>query len=348
MAVQFFDSCGDYYDSGDLDRVFTSFSNALVEPTNGRRGGACIELDGLFDNFSVGLPGSETKIIGWAGRFGGLGAVTTNPYMQMGGDGVTHCTMTIHSDGTIYIKRGSQSGTIVAQSSSGVITTGTYFYIEWKLKIGDSTDGLTVVRVDGVEVINQTDIDTNNIAPGAADNVHFIFARSPSIADGHKIDDLYISDLSGGAPQNDFLGDIQVDTVFPDGAGATSDFDTTVGSANHFENVDENPADDDTSYNETATDNDVDLFEYAALPSIIGGALVLSVKATILAKKTDAGISQMRAVARPLSTNRVGAAMFIGTDYQYFSEIWDLNPETSGAWTDATVNASEFGVEKLP
>jgi hypothetical protein len=35
----------------------------------------------------------------------------------------------------------------------------------------------------------------------------------------------------------------------------------------------------------------------------------------------------------------------VGTDYRQFLQLYETDPNTSAAWTEAGVNAAEFGAE---
>lgn len=246
------------------------------------------------------------------------------------------------SAGAIRVTR--SGSTEIGISAGGLVSTDVWYYLELKVKIGNSPDGTIEVHLDGVTIINESSIDTLGSGLAIAQGISF---NGNGTSNMTWIDDVYVLDIAGAAPYNDFLGDSRVDGLLPDGVGFSSDFTTATPSANHFENVDENPPDDDTSYNETNIANDIDLFDYAALPIVVGGATVWAVQVSGYLNKQDAGPAPFRIVSRPTSATFNGAQQEPSTDYKYFHEILELNPQTALGWLESEVDAAEFGVEAL-
>jgi hypothetical protein len=61
-------------------------------------------------------------------------------------------------------------------------------------------------------------------------------------------------------------------------------------------------------------------------------------------KKTDAGDRGIKLRAKSSSATSDSEEKGLSTDYVGFSHIWDVDPNTSTAWTEGGVNAAEFGV----
>jgi hypothetical protein len=344
MALLWFDGCGEYYGTNEITRVWNSRLNATVDVGTGRRSGNCIKCTAqthhVWKGFENGSP--TTVIVGFAMKIESTLPTDTN-FVRLYGDGTNHLSFFVRNNGACGIDRGS---TEMAVSSAGIWTADVWKYVELKVLIDNTTLGTVEVRVDGVTVASATGLDTRN--GGTTDTVNAV-QFSSSASQTVRYDDVYICDTTT-AIRNDFLGDTQCDVVLADGDGATSAFDTTFPASptTHYTKVDEATPNDDTDYNETPTNADVDLFTYAALPAIAGSSSVKGVKVAIMAKKNDAGACNIRAVARPVSINRNGPTSFpLQVDYDYKQEIWAQNPETSADWTDALINASEFGVEKI-
>ncbi|MHC4238560.1 MAG: hypothetical protein ACYSUC_02210 [Planctomycetota bacterium] len=343
MAMIFFDSCGDYYDSDTGNQVWTRWSaSPSVLTTGGRRSSAGIELGQNDEVSCVFDPGVSNIFVGFAFKVPSLTFLNELLWLREGD--TTHINFETDTGGVLRCER---NGTFLGASPAGTIFENTWHYLECHVIVADGTGGSVEVRIDGATVINLSSIDTRNGGNGVIDTVLFDFATGGVQA---TIDDFYILDTTGTAPQNTFLGDVHVNAVLPDGDGFSSAFDTTFPSSptTHYTKVDESPHTGDTDYNETPTVNDVDLFDYAALPTITGGSTVISVKAAAASKKPDGSLAQMRLVTRPTSTTFNGAKTnTLQSDYKYKFEIWDDDPQASAAWTDSTINAAEFGVESL-
>jgi hypothetical protein len=345
MALLWYDGCGEYYATTDIPRVWTSGGGGATVGSTGRRSGQAISCGQAAHTFFKGFNnGSGDRIIvGMAVKWPSLPS-TTSIFHRVYGEGFNHLQFKVHNTGQISCELVSINNQ-VAITSGTPISADTWHYFEYDVTVGQ-TDGICILRVDGVELANQTSLDTRHFS-ASSDAIDALQWQS-SASFTARFDDIYICDGTT-AIRNGFLGDVQCDVVAADGDGTTSAFDTTFPSSptTHYTKVDEATPNDETDYNETPTNGDVDLFDYAALPSISGGATVLGVKASILARKIDAGPCNIRAVARPVATNRNGTSQPLQVDYNYKHEIWAQNPETSADWTDALINASEFGVEKV-
>lgn len=157
-------------------------------------------------------------------------------------------------------------------------------------------------------------------------------------------DDLYVCDAAGPA-NTDFLGDCRVITLAPDADGSTNDFTPQGGGANFVE-VDDGTSgsDDDATYVSASAVGAKDLYGYPALsaePGVIKGVAV-----TTRARKTDAGARAFRAVARSGTTETAaGASHDALASYADTQDIFETDPDTGAAWTEAGFAAAEFGIE---
>lgn len=57
------------------------------------------------------------------------------------------------------------------------------------------------------------------------------------------------------------------------------------------------------------------------------------------------GASTARAFLRISGTDYFGDTKTLTTSYANYSQVWSINPATSGAWSIADINACEFGIE---
>jgi len=158
----------------------------------------------------------------------------------------------------------------VAVLASGTYTsdiiwagTGTAHYIELQVILHD-TAGAFTLWVDGNVKLAETNIDTKNGGTKTVfDQVEF--AYDPGGVDTVRgyVGDVYITNGAGAAPYNGNLGDIVVDTLFPNGNGNYSDFlGSDADKVDNYLLVDENPHDGDTTYVESGTDTDRDSYGF--------------------------------------------------------------------------------------
>lgn len=238
---------------------------------------------------------------------------------------------------TGFLEVANSAGTVLATGTTA-LTVGTWWYVEIKA-FCNGASGTIEVKLNGAAEIASTVV---NIGSTALDNMAFFVQNNNTItAAVFDFDDLYAVNTSGSAPLNTFLGDTHCETLLPSGAGAHTDF--TPDSGSNYARVNETQADGDTSYVADSTVNHRDSYAYANLAALTGS--VFFVQTNLYARKDDAGLRQIAAVARPASTDRDGSTVTLSTTYANYSEIRETNPDTSVAWTISDVNASEFGVK---
>lgn len=240
--------------------------------------------------------------------------------------------LTINADGSLSVSR---AGTALTggTSAAGVLTIGTWYYIEFDYTCNDTT-GAFEVRVNGVSVCSGSGQDTRN---GGTGNLTILYLASAN-GQNSDFDDLYMASGS-----TSFQGDCRVMTNWPTGAGATTQW--TPLSGNNWQNVDETTPDGDTTYNSDATSGHIDTFTTGAL-GVTG--TVLGVMVHAFARKDDAGARNFCPELRDDGgTNRAGTTVALGASYTGYSDNWLTNPNGGGAWTVTAVDNSEFGYKDV-
>lgn len=334
MAIEFLSSCGDNIATADLLAEWTSLTGTpAVNASGGRRSSGGIELSS--ESITKGVPGTATKIVGVAFKIAGLTTVTD--VIQLKEAAAIHIELNVGVTGAIEVNRGTT--TVLGTSSAGLITAGAYNYIELKAVISE-TVGTIDVKLNGVNVTGLTGLtglDTQTGATGVVNGVTF-----KGNADLLTIDDVYIDDTN-------FLGDLECSDILPDGDGNKTQFTTTFPASptTHYTSVNEASPDDDTSYNESATANHIDLFTYDDLTALAGGSTVLGVQVKAYTKKDDAGARSIRNKVRISGTDYNGTTQAISTSYVYYQDVFELDPDTGMAWLEAAINAAEFGYEVI-
>jgi hypothetical protein len=155
--------------------------------------------------------------------------------------------------------------------------------------------------------------------------------------------DTYIADIAGSAPTNDFLGDSRTDAILPNANGTTSQLvGQDTNSTDNYLNVDDDPPDDDTTFNESSTVGQKDTYNYPSITPTAG--TVYAVQISPLVRKTDAGVRSIATVARLSSTEVDGPNQALSTTYLNLADIRETKPG-GGVWTIADVNSAEFGVK---
>jgi hypothetical protein len=218
-------------------------------------------------------------------------------------------------------------------------------YVEIKVTI-DNTVGAVEVKINGIQRLNLTGIDTNNGATvPQITHVKLIGGEgnADSIDGSYMFDDVYVANTDG-ATNNDFLGPIKIESLFPDAEGDNVDFLPSAGTDNAL-NVDENPSDGDTTYNESGTFGHYDLLTASNLSTITGNikGIQLNTDARVtdatpidLINKVKTGVTEDEAAAQGVSDE---------TNFTTFSDIWEEDPDTATDWTVSGVNGIQIGYE---
>ncbi len=208
---------------------------------------------------------------------------------------------------------------------------GTWYYIELQVTI-DNTVGSFELRVNEVNVLNASGIDTQESSNATANNIFF---AGNEVVDRYY-DDIYILD-DAGAINNDFLGEMQVIGLYVDGDGIVNDFTSSGGD--NYEDVDDGNILDITNYVESSTSTDKDMYTFEALGNYTVAGVLLNVDAL----KTDAGDVTLNLfatfdavdeeVSKPMTASWGAHQMLMETDPK------------DAVWTATNLGATQFGFE---
>ena len=214
-------------------------------------------------------------------------------------------------------------------------TNGAWHYLEWKVLI-DGTGGTSEVRFDEVIISNVSTVDTRE---GLLDIGKIVVGADQ----GNQIDwdDIIIMD-GAGSVNNNFLGDMRITTLAPDGDSVEQDFSRSTGLDN-FALVDEVPQDDDTSYVESATATDTDRYTFTALGT--SPASIAAVAVNTVARKDDAGGRSIIQIIESGASEDNSASKTLQTTFDTQQHIAEVDPQGGGAWTEARVDAMTAGQE---
>jgi hypothetical protein len=330
----------DHYVTADITKKWTAVSG--TSPTiaaGGRRSGSSMRGAATVVTATKTLVASASWVVGFAFSYTALpgGAVAILALLDAG---TLQCDLRVNADGTLSVTR---NGTALTSGTSVVsLSIAIYHYIEFKVTIADSISaGSCKVRVNGVDVITvATGQDLKSTANASANQVRLGTSGGGNTLGTWDIDDVYVCDQSGST-NNDFLGDVRIDTILPTSDGNYSQFTPSTGSS-HYVLVDET-APNTTDYNDGSGVGDRDSYGMGNLSALTSQTVYgVQVNAAIL--KDDAGAKSAATFVRSSSTNGDGASAALGTSQAYVSQVFETDPNGSIAWTETTVNAMEAGV----
>jgi hypothetical protein len=255
------------------------------------------------------------------------------PQVSLGMDGAT---------GRIRVWRGDTGAVIGTGASSW--PNGVFRYVEVKV-VFHPTAGSVTVRVDGNADLTLAGINTAPSGNAYANQVGWREAGPSANGPSADIDDFYLCD-TGGAVNNDFLGDVRVQAVLPAGAGTYTEWDGVTGSATHWQAQAQNPPDDDASYvsDSLAVAGHRDTYAMGDVTPTSG--TVAGVQVSAWARKDDAGVRTLATMVRSGGADAAGATVSLQTGYAFVTQMFETDPG-GAAWTIATVNGSEAGVKAV-
>jgi len=267
---------------------------------------------------------------------------------------------TVPGTATIRVMRG---GAVALVTLSTTFTTNVWYYVEVKANIHDTT-GSIATRVNGADngsfagdtrnagtgIVDTLQIGTTAFSP--SDDMTIVAAATRFGAAGLRynandyatdmhFDDLYVCN-SAGTVNNDFLGDVRIEALYPNGVGNYAQWTPSAGA--NWQNVDETTPNDETDYNISGTVNQIDTYAFTNLTSTAGS--VAAVQANLHARKDDAGTRQIAPQYRSAAVDAVGATKTLSTSWTQYNDVRETDP-SAAAWTIASVNAAEFGAKVI-
>ncbi len=337
MAMQFLDGFDHYSVKLDKwDALRNPSQEANIVTSEGRFTPGALKIGGgsMEGDLVKFIPANNEYICGFALRF--PSDTFFNVEFQTASGGALVGRMTVNApDITLH----DASGATVATALSAV-TAVVWQFIEFRCK-QSATLGELEVRVGGV-----TKASAINQNTGGTVISEFNWDSNPTSANTF-VDDLYILDTDGSAPQNTFLGDTRITVLRPKADGTNNQFTPTPTSSN-FQAVDETQHDADTTFVEAGqigAKEDYDNTNFVDLG--IAPGTIFGVQVVNAAKKTDAGQLKYK------DQMRIGGTLFDdGTEviatsgsYKMTTFIRDTDPSDSAAWTEAKVAATGSAFE---
>lgn len=323
MSLLFADGF-DHYATADINKKWAAGTGSIL-PTSGRRGGGAFQGNG-DNNRSLGV-NAATLFTGFAFKINSLGV---NAIMKLFDGPTGQITLWPDAIGRLYVTRGVSSNVNILGTSTKLLSTGIFNYIELKVTI-DPTVGVIELRVNGEIWLNLTGQNTRAGTNSYA-NILTIGGSSQ-----FNYDDLYCCDSSGSS-NNSFLGDVRIDTLYPNGAGTNTQFTPSTGA--NYTCVDEASVN-TTDYVSSSTVGQKDSYALTDLANTATTIKGIQVNNAVM--KDDAGARSSANLIRSSTTEAQGSAFALSTSQLFNSTIHETDPATSAAWLATAINAMEAG-----
>lgn len=248
----------------------------------------------------------------------------------------------VNSDGSITARR--NDATVLGTSPTGLISTSTWYHWEFKCTIASS--GTIEWKINGVTVWTLSSVDTQESTEGTWDGF-----RMYQLGNSTVYDDIYVCDGTGTI-NNDFLGDIVVETLFPVSDGDFTSWTPSVGGP-HVALIDDAPFTaviDEADYVQSNGANALELFNYDALSAEAQGTRIYGVQVGSFARLTDFVPRDMKNVTRIKDINdEVSVNDRVRESDPHFQLVLFENEPANGVpWKLRDVNKAQFGVSSGP
>jgi hypothetical protein len=304
-------------------------------------------LKGNYDPATKTIATTNEVIVGFAmlvDNFAGL----TKPFLAFFDGNTPQCSLWIDpTTNTITVRQSlGQNLTDGTLGDTGFVPPLTlWFYLEVKMTIGNP--GGFQINIAGTPQITTTGVQTQQSTNSTLDKIKLSSCRGYSR--NVLIDDFYIIDTTDGLNNVDFLGEVRIQTKYPDADGYQTDFFPSQGTVN-AQNVNIAVTDYNEhystsllpQYNYSGTVGAVDLY---SIGNFTVSGTIFAVQENLSFRKDDVGNRQIAPLLRTASTNYTGTSVSCYSTYTYTGKIWEVNPSNNLPWVLTDLNIAQFGIK---
>jgi hypothetical protein len=238
----------------------------------------------------------------------------------------------------------AKDGAVFGTSNPGVISYGSYGYIEAKV-ICDAVNGAITIRVNEQTVLEVEGVDTDPVGSGYMSGV-MCGTRGLNSSAGAAICQA-ISDFviwSGdGAHNTAFLGDVRCRTIYPAANGGAQDWAHT-GGATAWQSINNVPALPGDEFISAADPGDISTFGLQSIPT--NTSAVFGVNLVMQLNKDSAGTCTVSAGIDSNGDVTEIPDINPGTGNAYYSGIIETDPQGGGNFNYGRINALLARVER--
>lgn len=329
----------DGFDLGDEDLKFLTAVAGSTSGASPRFGYGRYWQDQNGGTGSVAITASSLVTVGVALRFVNSGPLRI--HFQADSGATTHVTIWCYDSGMIEARLGSATSGTLLGSSRSLAAGNVWNYVEAQVSVADA-GGTVKVRANGssTNVIDFTG-DTKNA--GTSTNIDRISLGPSGVSSDVDLDDFYILN-SAGSTNTTFLGDVRICALSPNAAGFRTEMTAAGGTGANYEHVDEKPYS-TTDYVAGDTAGEGDLYNIESLP--VTPTTIFAVQNNVIAAKDDSGTRSVKPMIRIGGTTYNGSTSVLSTAYDLFSTIYETNPNSGVAWTNANIDDLQIGAETV-
>ena len=242
-------------------------------------------------------------------------------------------------DSVKFSLRLKSSGNLVAYDSAGsllatgstVLAQDTWYRIE--LMVGTGASANWAVQLNGVAEISGSGASLN------ASNNGRLFLGKVTDVSSQSVDFFYDDFAMDDAG---YPGEGKIVRLVPNANGSTMQWTTGTGSSNYLE-VDDVPMGVGSYVKNTGAANEVALFDLTDSATAGISGTIHAIRPEIQARLDATGTSAFSLRTRSGTTNTDLATVALTTGGAYISTTYATDPDTTGAWSTAAIDALEVG-----
>lgn len=247
----------------------------------------------------------------------------------------------VTNTGRLEVRQGGIYGTVLAASTNPVVTANAWYHLEMKY-VASATVGSIEVRVEGVTVLQATNINTT-----ATQVAQVELANDPS---GSSVGvSMYVKDFiiwdSTTDFNNDFMGSCQVLKSVPD-ADVALNWTPNPADGIGYDKINETTPDDDTRYIGAPYPGIPAPYKCSFTDLPVTVTSVRGVMTIHRSRKSDGGDGNLQVGLISGANTGLGADRAITTAYTYWWDIFDADPNGAIAWTRSAVNALNMQINR--
>lgn len=342
MSLLFFDGF-EVYATADISMRWNSVNGSpTINASGGRRSSGALYAPNSANsshNVSKSLDGNYSTVVMGFNFNPNIFDSSITTFAQLLDGSTVQLSLRLNATGTISVCLGALT---IIDTSVTAITANAENYIEFKATIHDTT-GSFELRLNGANILSASNVDTKASSNAYVNNV-LLGTTGGLTVKTWKYDDFYILNTSGSAPNNDFLGDVRIDAIYPTADGNYTDWTLSTGS-DHYALVDDTTPN-TTDYVSSNTAGQKDSYVMGNPPTL-SSEIIHGVQVSAAALKDDAGSRSIKVGARSGTTDSVSSSQALSTSRAYYSHILETDPNTGIAWTPEGVNAMEALIESV-
>lgn len=149
-----------------------------------------------------------------------------------------------------------------------------------------------------------------------------------------EIDDIVLDD-------NNFIGDLIIDTVSPNGIGNSTNFQSNLPDDNYKMVNEQGTHDGVNSTVSSSEPGDLDLYTVSESSYILG--VIVGIQEHIVATKTGEATRTLAPTIRSSGQNINAPAINLEQSFNHYVQTWQTNPLTNNKWTTSDLTDLQIG-----